>query len=59
MINGIKLLNVVGMICGRCDGILKSEKVRYVVKIGFMYLKGVWWVWFVFCGVRWFVNMVF
>ncbi|QVM13765.1 hypothetical protein D8B26_008396 [Coccidioides posadasii str. Silveira] len=27
---------------GRRDGILKSEKVRHVVKIGPMHLKGVW-----------------
>lgn len=42
MINGTKLLNVAGMTRGRRDGILKSEKVRHVVKIGTMYLKGVW-----------------
>lgn len=41
-INGTKLLNVVGMTRGRRDGILKSEKTRYVVKIGAMNLKGVW-----------------
>ncbi|CCH46757.1 Cell pattern formation-associated protein [Wickerhamomyces ciferrii] len=41
-INGTKLLNVAGMTRGRRDGILKSEKVRYVVKIGAMNLKGVW-----------------
>jgi hypothetical protein len=45
MINGTKLLNVAGMTRGRRDGILKSEKVRHVVKIGPMHLKGVW------CGV--------
>lgn len=44
MINGTKLLNVAGMTRGRRDGILKSEKVRHVVKIGPMHLKGVWWV---------------
>lgn len=42
MINGTKLLNVAGMTRGRRDGILKAEKVRHVVKIGTMYLKGVW-----------------
>ncbi|KAK5652662.1 hypothetical protein OQA88_10256 [Cercophora sp. LCS_1] len=42
MINGSKLLNVAGMTRGRRDGILKSEKVRHVVKIGPMHLKGVW-----------------
>jgi hypothetical protein len=43
-INGTKLLNVAGMTRGRRDGILKSEKVRHVVKIGPMHLKGVWYV---------------
>ncbi|KAI9891927.1 MAG: hypothetical protein M1814_002312 [Vezdaea aestivalis] len=42
MINGTKLLNVAGMTRGRRDGILKSEKMRSVVKIGPMHLKGVW-----------------
>lgn len=42
MINGTKLLNVAHMTRGRRDGILKSEKVRHVVKIGLMHLKGVW-----------------
>lgn len=42
MINGTKLLNVAGMTRGRRDGILKSEKMRNVVKIGPMHLKGVW-----------------
>lgn len=42
MINGTKLLNVVGMTRGRRDGILKSEKQKHVVKIGPMHLKGVW-----------------
>lgn len=46
MINGTKLLNVAGMTRGRRDGILKSEKVRHVVKIGPMHLKGVWYVQF-------------
>lgn len=41
-INGTKLLNVAGMTRGRRDGILKSEKIRHVVKIGPMHLKGVW-----------------
>jgi hypothetical protein len=44
MINGTKLLNVAGMTRGRRDGILKSEKMRHVVKIGPMHLKGVWYV---------------
>ncbi len=44
MINGTKLLNVAGMTRGRRDGILKSEKIRHVVKIGPMHLKGVWYV---------------
>jgi hypothetical protein len=44
MINGTKLLNVVGMTRGRRDGILKSEKQKHVVKIGPMHLKGVWYV---------------
>ncbi|CAN6605605.1 hypothetical protein TRVA0_003S00298 [Trichomonascus vanleenenianus] len=42
MVNGTKLLNVAGMTRGRRDGILKTEKVRHVVKIGAMHLKGVW-----------------
>jgi protein SOK2 len=42
MINGTKLLTVAGMTRGRRDGILKSEKLRHVVKIGPMHLKGVW-----------------
>lgn len=42
MINGTKLLNVAGMTRGRRDGILKAEKVKRVVKIGPMHLKGVW-----------------
>ncbi|KAG4300594.1 hypothetical protein PCANB_003053 [Pneumocystis canis] len=42
MINGTKLLNVAGMSRGRRDGILKAEKIRSVVKIGAMHLKGVW-----------------
>lgn len=42
MINGTKLLNVANMTRGRRDGILKSEKVRKVIKIGPMHLKGVW-----------------
>ncbi|KAK5782121.1 hypothetical protein RI543_000444 [Arxiozyma heterogenica] len=41
-INGTKLLNVTRMTRGRRDGILKAEKVRHVVKIGSMHLKGVW-----------------
>lgn len=49
MINGTKLLNVAGMTRGRRDGILKSEKVRHVVKIGPMHLKGVWYVCFDYC----------
>ncbi|PKC16442.1 DNA-binding domain of Mlu1-box binding protein MBP1, partial [Rhizophagus irregularis] len=42
MINGSKLLNVVGMSRGKRDGILKNEKGRVVVKVGAMHLKGVW-----------------
>ncbi|SCW04514.1 LAFE_0H15214g1_1 [Lachancea fermentati] len=42
MINGTKLLNVAKMTRGRRDGILKAEKIRHVVKIGSMHLKGVW-----------------
>lgn len=42
MINGTKLLNVAQMTRGRRDGILKLEKMRHVVKIGSMHLKGVW-----------------
>ncbi|KAK6464045.1 transcription regulator HTH, apses-type DNA-binding domain-containing protein, partial [Scheffersomyces coipomensis] len=41
-INGTKLLNVIGMTRGKRDGILKTEKVRNVVKVGSMNLKGVW-----------------
>lgn len=48
MINGTKLLNVAGMTRGRRDGILKSEKIRHVVKIGPMHLKGVWYVFLFF-----------
>lgn len=42
MINGTKLLNVTRMTRGRRDGILKAERIRHVVKIGSMQLKGVW-----------------
>jgi len=42
MINGTKLLNVTKMTRGRRDGILKAEKVRDVVKIGSLHLKGIW-----------------
>lgn len=49
MINGTKLLNVAGMTRGRRDGILKSEKLRHVVKIGPMHLKGVWYVFEAHC----------
>ncbi|CAL9736599.1 hypothetical protein MOSE0_K03378 [Monosporozyma servazzii] len=42
MINGTKLLNVTKMTRGRRDGILRGEKIRNVVKIGSMRLKGVW-----------------
>ncbi|KAI5969440.1 EFH1 [Candida margitis] len=41
-INCTKLLNVVGMSRGKRDGILKTEKVKNVVKVGTMNLKGVW-----------------
>jgi hypothetical protein len=44
MINGTKLLNVVGMTRGRRDGILKAEKQKQVVKVGPMHLKGVWYI---------------
>lgn len=43
MVNGTKLLNVVGMSRGKRDGILKNEKGRVVVKVGAMHLKGVWY----------------
>ncbi|KAJ1985080.1 hypothetical protein H4R34_000257 [Dimargaris verticillata] len=49
MINGTKLLNVVGMSRGKRDGILKNEKGRVVVKVGAMHLKGVW---IPFCRAR-------
>lgn len=42
MINGTKLLNIAGMSRGRRDGILKTEKVRRVIKVGAMHFKGVW-----------------
>ncbi|ORZ03019.1 transcription regulator HTH, apses-type DNA-binding domain-containing protein [Syncephalastrum racemosum] len=42
MVNGTKLLNVVGMSRGKRDGILKNEPGRVVVKVGAMHLKGVW-----------------
>ncbi|QOU19669.1 hypothetical protein BRETT_003820 [Brettanomyces bruxellensis] len=42
MINGTKLLNVTKMTRGRRDGILKAEKIRDVVKIGSLHLKGIW-----------------
>ena len=41
-INGTKLLNVIGMTRGKRDGILKTEKIKNVVKVGSMNLKGVW-----------------
>lgn len=44
MINGTKLLNVVGLSRGKRDGILKNEKDRVVIKVGAMSLKGVWYV---------------
>lgn len=44
MINGTKLLTVAGMTRRRRDGILKSEKVKHVVKDAPMDLKGVWYV---------------
>lgn len=52
MINGTKLLNVAGMTRGRRDGILKSEKIRHVVKIGPMHLKGVWYVFLRQCETK-------
>lgn len=42
MINGTKLLNVASLTRENRDGILKSEKLKHVVKIGPMLLKGVW-----------------
>lgn len=42
MINGSKLLDVVGMNRDQKDEILKIEKMRHVVEIGPMHLKGVW-----------------
>lgn len=42
MINGTNLLRVTGITRERRDGILKSERVRHVVKIGPVHLKGVW-----------------
>ena len=41
MINGTKLLNVTKMTRGRRDGILKSESIRHIIKIGSLNLKGV------------------
>ena len=41
-INCTKLLNVTKMTRGKRDGILKTEKVKDVVKVGTMNLKGVW-----------------
>lgn len=41
-INGTKLLNVAGMSRGKRDGMLKSERNKYVVRVGAMKLKGVW-----------------
>lgn len=42
MINGTKLLNLVGMSRGKRDGILKNEKEKIVIKIAKIHLKGVW-----------------
>lgn len=42
MINGIKLLNVVGLTRGRRDGILRMEFTKSIVKVGPTHLKGVW-----------------
>ncbi|KAI5958200.1 EFH1 [Candida theae] len=41
-INCTKLLNVTNMSRGKRDGILKTEKVKNVIKVGSMNLKGVW-----------------
>jgi len=41
-VNGTKLFNVAGLTRGRRDGILKSEKIQHVVKIGPAHLRGVW-----------------
>lgn len=42
MINGTGLLDVAGMTRSRQDHILKSEKVKHVVKTGPLHLQGVW-----------------
>lgn len=42
MINATKLLNVAGIGCHTSDGILESEKVRHIAKVGPMRLRGVW-----------------
>ncbi|KAK1594582.1 uncharacterized protein LY79DRAFT_481059, partial [Colletotrichum navitas] len=42
MINGTKLLDITGMSRRRRDGLLNSEKIRHVVNIGPMHLKGTW-----------------
>ena len=41
-INGTKLLNITKITRGKRDGILKNEKLRSVVKVGTISLKGVW-----------------
>lgn len=42
MINGTKLLNVVGLKRGARDTMLKSEKTRHVIKTGPKHIRGVW-----------------
>ncbi|KAI4663898.1 uncharacterized protein J4E88_010748 [Alternaria novae-zelandiae] len=42
MINGTKLLTLTDMTAGRKGALLKSEKIRAVVKIGPTQFKGVW-----------------
>lgn len=48
MMNGTKLLNMANLSRGVRDGLLKKEKVRQVVKIGPLPLKGVWYGDFLF-----------
>lgn len=42
MVNGTKMLNLVGMSRGKRDAILKMEHARRVVRSGAVHLKGVW-----------------
>lgn len=41
-INATKLMKVCSITRGRRDGLLRSEKIRYVIREGQMDLKGVW-----------------